>query len=250
MRELTEDEEAIAEDIMYRAREELKGSNLRITTLIIKAEDEEVVSKTERVKEFMEETIEETENERDVIATVDLWEKYDDWNRAKGNGLRTYMSTVREMGMYLGNYGLTKKTIKIGTKTRKGYKKIRYKVSEVRQVKEFLDKYTEKEDSPEYRISLRKLTKVYRIETGDKIGETEFNERAKKYGYRQKAAIEVPYYVSKETGKKIKRTGKEKIEKCLMNLKWKENIKEKVNVDPELKESLNLEMYPERKKSS
>lgn len=198
---------------------------LRITYIKFDVENEEEYEKREKVKEFLEERTERTENEKDIIVTNDLWTKYDDWNRDPKNngGPSTMVESATGMGMYIGQLNYNKFIGKLNGKTVRGYTKIRYK-SETSKVNEFLSKFTIKTESGDDRIAIMNLLMVYREwvrgdERGKKIGETEFKNSANKYGYKMKAAVEKPYYINSTTGKRKKRTN-QIITHCFTKLKW------------------------------
>lgn len=234
-------QEELKYDFCNRWRQEAREVGLRITYIKFDVENEEEYEKREKVKEFLEERTEKTENEKDIIVTNDLWDKYDDWNRdPKNNGGPTTMvesSTI--MGRYIGQLNYNKFIGKVNGKTVRGYTNIRYK-SETSKINEFLSKFTIKTESGDDRIALLNLLMVYREwGEGKKIGETEFKNSANKYGYKMKAAVEKPYYINSTTGKKKKRTN-QVITHCITKLKWLPGAIESLNYEG-LKEKLEIE---------
>lgn len=219
-------QEGVKTEMLKRWREEAMESNLKITYIKIEAEDPKEVIIREKVKEFLEERTEETENEKDIIVTKELWEKYDDWNRDPKNkgGTETMIGSATGMGIYIGQLNYKKYIGKMNGKTVRGYRNIRYK-SEERKVNEFIRRHTIRTDSSEDRISVLKLFNKYREwmraneYSGHEIGTTEFKNEAKKYGYKMKAAVENLYYVRSETEKKKRRPNQEKTH-CITKLKW------------------------------
>jgi hypothetical protein len=214
--------EEMKSELIRRWREEAREIGMEIKFIKMEDEVEEKVTKRGKVEAYLKENTERTENEKEMIEIKDLWNKYDDWNRVAG-GVETYIDTTNEMGVYLGQLGYEKMVYKKNGKVVRGYKKIKYK-SETSCVNDFLKEYTIRTEEGEDRIQLGKLTKVYNVwrrTTGsEKISPTEFNNRAKKYGYKMKAAMEKPKEVQIRTGKTVKRNGT--IEHCLMRLKWDE----------------------------
>jgi len=255
-------QEELKENFCHRWRQEAREVGLRITYIKIDVEKEEEYEKREKVKDFMEGETEKTENEKDIIMTNDLWDKYDDWNRDPTNngGPSTMVGSATGMGMYLGQLNYNKFIGKINGKTVRGYTNIRYK-SETSKVNEFLSKFTIKTESGDDRIALKNLLMVYiewmrcssptddfleqksnpsgQRSCGKKIGETEFKNSANKYGYKMKAAVEKPYYINSTTGKRKKRTN-QVITHCFTKLKWLPGAIESLNYEG-LKEKLNIE---------
>jgi hypothetical protein len=250
-------QEELKYNFCHRWRQEAREVGLRITYIKFDVENEEEYEKREKVKEFLEEKTEKTENEKDIIVTNDLWDKYDDWNRDPKNngGPSTMVESATGMGMYLGQLNYNKFIGKINGKTVRGYTNIRYK-SETSKVNEFLSKFTIKTESGDDRIALLNLLMVYREwvrggsppyddepsgqrSRGKKIGETEFKNSANKYGYKMKAAVEKPYYINSTTGKKKKRPN-QVITHCFTKLKWLPGAIESLNYEG-LKEKLNIE---------
>lgn len=233
-------QEALKYDFCHRWRQEAREVGLKITYIKFDVENEEEYEKREKVKEFMEEKTEKTENEKDIIVTNDIWDKYDDWNRDPKNngGPSTMVESATGMGMYIGQLNYNKFIGKLNGKTVRGYTNIRYK-SETSKVNEFLSKFTIKTESGDDRIALKNLLMVYK-EWMDckKIGETEFKNSANKYGYKMKAAVEKPYYINSTTGKREKRTN-QVITHCFTKLKWLPGAIESLNYEG-LKEKLNI----------
>lgn len=236
-------QEELKNDFCHRWRQEAREVGLRITYIKFDVENEEEYEKREKVKEFLEEKTEKTENEKDIIVTNDLWDKYDDWNRDPTNngGPSTMVESATGMGMYLGQLNYNKFIGKINGKTVRGYTNIRYK-SETSKVNEFLSKFTIKTESGDDRIALMNLLMVYREwGEGNKIGETEFKNSANKYGYKMKAAVEKPYYINSTTGKRKKRRN-QVITHCITKLKWLPGAIESLNYEG-LKEKLEIEVF-------
>ena len=235
MVKLSESQEYIKRDLIYRLRQEAREHGMEVKLIVIEAEEEEKHTKREKVKEYMEENTERTENKKDIISVKEIWEQYDDWNRIRG-GVETYIDTTREMGVYLSQLEYEKEIMKRDSKVIRGYKNIKFK-GESTSVKEFLKKYTTEDE--EKRISIMNLLRVYNVNRrergeGEKISTTEFTNKARKHGYKMKAAVEKPTVISIVTGKTKRRNGTTRkgtkiAERCLMRLKWKEEEVKKLD---------------------
>ena len=239
MMSLTEAQEQIKADIIYRARQEAKDAGLVIKCIVFDVEKEEEMYCRSQVVEFLSEYIEKSENKRDIITTRELFDKYDDWFRGRKLSPMDYIDGgPAALGKYMGQLDYNKYIGKLNGKTVRGYTNIRWK-SETSKVNDFMIKFTINTQDAEDRIALQKLVCVYKEYTGEKISSTEFINKARKYGYKLKAAVEKPYYICSTTGKKKKREGQD-IEHCVTKLKWISGAVENLNAEG-LKEKLRVE---------
>lgn len=236
---LSEAQELIKADIIYRARQEAKDAGLVIKSIIMDVEKEEEKNKRTHVMEFLSEYIEKSENKRDIITTRDIFDKYDEWFRGRKMTAMDYIDGgPMELGKYLGQLDYEKYIGKLYGKTVRGYRNLKWK-SETSKVKDFMMKFTQKTTKAEDRISLQNLLCVYKEYTGETIASTEFMNKARKYGYKLKAAVEKPYYICSTTGKKKKREGQD-IEHCVTKLIWLTGAVESVVNTVGLKEKLRI----------
>jgi len=235
---LSKAQEEIKADWLYRSRQELRDAGLVIKCVIVGAENEEDTTKREQVGEFLQEMTERTLNEKDIITTKELWDKYDDWFRGKKRQVDEYVDSTAKMGMYIGELEYTKYIGKLNGKTVRGYRNIKWG-SESSKVNDFMSKFLIRTYSGEDRVSLENSVYVYREWSGHSINQTDFKESARKYEYKLKAAVEKPYYISSSTGKKKKREG-QTIEQCYTKVKWLPGAVESLNSEV-LKEKLRIE---------
>ena len=225
--------EYIVKDIIRRFKNELLDNRYIVTGLTVKEQNDEEITLQEVIEEYINEYTEKTENERDIIGTTDLYDKWEDWRRTKYNErkeiLLTTLITVNTFGKEVHKYyerGMCKTR---DNKTIRGFKSIRYK-SEMSKVEEFMKKNTIKtEDTLLYRMTMTELLYGYKDwMEGENIGGQEhLNTILRKYGYSTKRC-----YVKKEV---LKANGKKKIENvskgtemCVMGLKWLPGAKERL----------------------
>lgn len=183
--------------------------------------DTTVMPKGQKVKEFLEETTEHSDNKKDRIPVRELYEIYDGWNRKKG-GASTYIDTVMEFGKILQTQcpEYKKGKVDIRAKTTVVLLNLKYKHKKLNKVNEFLNKVTIKTENPMDRISVKTLTRMYNeggcrsAEGSDediqRIPESIFKEQANLGDYRTKTCYEV--------GKAPGRT----VEPCVMCVKLNE----------------------------
>ena len=67
------------EEIIKDFKNKLDVYNYEVVSLVVKERTDEDQSRIEIVKLFLNETIIETSNEKDIIGTTDLYEKWNKW---------------------------------------------------------------------------------------------------------------------------------------------------------------------------
>ena len=230
--------EYIIKDIIRRFKSELLENRYVVTGLTVKEQSDEEITLQEVIEEYINEYTEKTENERDIIGTGDLYDKWEDWRRIKYSGrkevLETTLVSLNTFGKEMHKYyerGMCKTR---ENKTVRGFKCIIYK-SEMSKVEEFMKKNTIKtENTVLDRMPMIELLYGYKDWLGvsppsdegqsrrsEKIGGQEhLNTILRKYGYNTKRC-----YVKKEI---VKDNGKTKIENasketpmCVMGVKWR-----------------------------
>ena len=82
----TKAKEYIINDIIKRFKDELKDHNYIATVITVREETEEEIEIKEILQTFLNEYTEKTENEKDLIGTNDLYEKWEIWTRSKYAG--------------------------------------------------------------------------------------------------------------------------------------------------------------------
>ena len=223
---LPEAENKLVSQLMEEITDVLKENNIMMMRYpVFGMETDEKQKKKRTIKKFIESQIEETENEKDIISTHDLWEQYDDWNRVEGSGQETMLNSTYEMGMYMKNLGYEKGRMKKYGKEITGYKRLRYKDNNQEKMKKFLEERTERTESSEDRIALDKVVHKYKEHTGDKyINREMVLERLRREGMYIKACLEKAYYIREHDQKKIRlsESPMRQKEQCVMKLKWKE----------------------------
>lgn len=215
-REIEESQEKILEDIIRRLKDELLSAELRYVSLKVESIYEEEVETIEKVKRFMNEVTEKTENKKNVMGTTELFEKYQEWN--KETNMKEYPNETKFehisrhgidkaniMGRYLVSLNYKQRVGKYEGKVVRGYEGIKYKeeIDPSINVKKFMERYTEKTNSNKDKIAVRKMLPRFYREYTNRCGETGFSKKLNKYGYKTKP--------SKETQRVEGRYGKEKI---------------------------------------
>ena len=228
--------EYIVQDIIRRFKEELKVNNYVVKVLNVKEQNDEEVELTEILQEYLEEYTEKTENEKDILGSTDLYEKWQIWSREKYKGryaiLNTTNISIQLFGKNLGNFyerGVEKTR---QNKTIRGFKYIRYK-STTSKVGEFMKKFImQTEDGVLDRIPIKEIYYTYlKWGEGSKMGPETFNTHMQKAGtYKTKQAC-LKQEVTKLNGKqKIeKKGGKYNTQLCVMKVKWIPGEKESLD---------------------
>ena len=228
---LNERQKKLIEEETNRLRKVLIKEKIVIVDLKVRDIEEDEMETIEKVKKFMEEATEKTDKKTDVLGTSELLDKYIKWNTAYNQkmnqekpvrecGSMNYIETVNLFGKYLTNLNYSKWKAKQEGKTVRGYGYLKYKgESDDINVKEFMEKYTEKTESVKDRISIQKLLPKYWRDNRERYGIETFKYKLIKYGYQTKAA--------KETQRVEGRYGKEKVIKvgeivnCVLKVKLK-----------------------------
>jgi len=181
------DNEKIKRDLIRKMREDLTEHNLVLRTIVIREQEEEEVTKENKVKEYLESETESTKSEKYVITTTELWDKYDDWNATAGTAKT--MVNLGEMGRILSKLGYTKTRVRVNNRERRGYKCLKYK-TESSKVKEFMEEYTEETEDAKDRVSVRKLLMKHNTSYKPRESEISFKHKLNMYGYSTKTSYE------------------------------------------------------------
>ena len=224
------------EEIIKDFKNKLDVYNYEAVSLVVKERTDEDQSRIEIVKLFLNETIIETSNEKDIIGTTDLYEKWNKWvnGRYKYGSMEQMLTqiTMKKFGNEVAKQYIRGKRKDPLNKTICGFIKIKYK-SDESNVIEYMNKFTIKtNDKVLDRIPIEELYINYRRwDERIKIGPGQFHGIISKE-YRLKQACK---YVEVE-----KANGKTKIEKvgnkydtnlCVMELKWVPGAKDRLKTN-------------------
>jgi len=220
--ELTKEEEKIYKEMKEVMAPYLVKLKRKISNMTLCKVNEGVPTKAEKIKEFLEETTEQTRNKKDKISIKDLSDRYDEWQRKKGGGYDTLICSVRDFGKIFGymNNDVTNGTkyekckADIQGKTAVVVMKLKYKRREFNSVNEFLNEYTIKTEDKNDRITMKKLIYIYNTYTeNQRITNDIFKEKANLGDYRAKTCYE----------KIVKGPGRS-VEPCIMCVKATEKL--------------------------
>ena len=224
--------EYVINDIIRRFKEELREHNKRVTVMKLRDDTEEEAVMEEELSEYLEETIEKTENKRDVIGTSELYDKWEKWMRERH---RTNRGMQQKLTIGLTHFGreLNKQYKKQVLKTRdnktiRGFECIKYKNEEGTKVEEFMIKHIENtEDSILDRIPLKEVYYKY-LEwgEGERMGPEKFQTEVTKTGEYKTKQASLKREVERRNGKtKVESIGgKYETQLCVMKVKWKDKI--------------------------
>ena len=219
--------EYIINDIIKRFKEELKDHNYKATVITVREETDEEIEITEILQTFLNEYTEKTENEKDLIGTNDLYEKWEIWTRSKYEGIWWMLNKtnipINVFGRQMHSFyerGVQKTR---QNKTIRGFKCIKYK-SNTSKVGEFMNKFIiQTEDSLLDRIPMKEMYYKYlKWGEGEKIGPEEFNTQMQKAGTYKTKQAHIKVKIEKENGKtKVESIGRKYDTKlCVMKVKW------------------------------
>ena len=224
----------IIDDIIYRFKEEIKEHKYKVTSLEVKEQTDEEQTRTEIIEEYLDDTIEMTENEKDIVATKDLYNKWTTWIKGRYSfGSREQMLTqltLKVFGNEVAKHCERGKRKDRQNKTISGFIKINYKSPNSKNVIDFMRKFLIKtEDKILDRIPLDEVYLYYRRwDSKLKIVPCQFHTIVGKE-YKLKQACKY-IEVDKENGKtKIEKVGlKYETKLCVMQVKWLPGAKEQL----------------------
>jgi len=223
--------EYIKNEIIERCIAELYQHGLTLD-YTVKEITEDSKARDRLLEAYVIENTERTENEKDFIGTLELWNRYEVWRTDKyGDNREVFISTeiqsAKALGMIMQRLGKYEK----GTgKNGRGYKKLKWR-TDSSKVKEFLNKFTLRTDDKREvnRIATHEVLKRYykwldesfleESQRREKVGEIEFAARARKSQYDTNVG-----YINKEVinsnGKiKLERVGTDQV-RYICNIKW------------------------------